>query len=191
MTSEEIFNLVGASGPLIIGALGDNGEAGNGDILPWPRIPEDFAHYRRFTVGQTNLIGFRTWFGLASNSPKALLNRTYVVSCSSQEKRDQVEAIGVLEGFYRRNQPAIGWEEAWSKALEIDCNVRVVGGPKVWEQFQRRCRYAVITRVEGKWPNTVKFELDPAFERKLTSDWNKSESGIYYRFEVWENGEIS
>lgn len=191
MTSEDIFNLVGASGPLIIGALGDNGEAGNGDALPWPRIPEDFQHYRRFTVGQTSLIGYRTW----ANLPLvAMLNRSYIVACSGEEKAQNVLSISLRAGSGEpmlESYPAVGWDETWDLALETDPNIRIVGGPKVWEQYQRRCKYAVITRVEGKWPNTARFELDPAFERKLASDWNKSESSLYYRFEVWENGEIS
>ena len=45
----------------IIVAVASNGIIGKGDSLPWPKLPEDMAHFKKTTLGHTVVMGRKTW----------------------------------------------------------------------------------------------------------------------------------
>jgi dihydrofolate reductase len=47
----------------LVAAVARNGVIGDGRDMPW-RLPEDLAHFRRFTAGCPVLMGRRTWESL-------------------------------------------------------------------------------------------------------------------------------
>ena len=51
---------------IVIGAVSQNGVYGEGDKIPW-HLPEDFAHFKKQTTGQTVVMGRGTWESLPSN----------------------------------------------------------------------------------------------------------------------------
>jgi dihydrofolate reductase len=53
----------------LIAAVADNGVIGRDGDLPW-RLPEDLRHFRRLTLGNTVLMGRKTWDSLGKPLPE-------------------------------------------------------------------------------------------------------------------------
>jgi dihydrofolate reductase len=58
----------------MIAAVADNGVIGNGNTIPW-RLPSDFAHFKRTTLGKPLIMGRRTFESIG----KPLPGRTNII----------------------------------------------------------------------------------------------------------------
>jgi dihydrofolate reductase len=115
---------------VLVAALADNRVIGDGGRIPW-RIPEDFAHFKRETLGHTLVMGRATWDSIGRPLP----GRTTVVIT-----RDPAwTAEGAIV--------AHSWEEALTTAAGLEGDVVVAGGGQVYEQALPHATHQVLTEV--------------------------------------------
>lgn len=100
---------------VLVAAVADNGVIGNGEALPW-HLPEDLAHFRRVTTGNSVVMGRRTFDSIGRPLPR----RTNIVVTRQQ----RWTAPGVLV--------ASGIEEALRIAREHDGDAMVIGGAEIY-----------------------------------------------------------
>lgn len=115
---------------MLVAALADNRVIGDAGRIPW-RIPEDFAHFKRETLGHTLVMGRATWDSIGRPLP----GRTTVVIT-----RDPTwTAEGAIV--------AHSWEEALTTAAGLEGDVVVAGGGQVYEQALPHATHQVLTEV--------------------------------------------
>jgi dihydrofolate reductase len=124
-----LFNFVNFFGrPLIaIAAVGKNRGIGLNNQLPW-RIPEDFAFFKKTTMGQAMLMGRKTYESIGRPLP----GRTTIVL-----SRQGFTAPGVLT--------AKSWEEA--AQLAPDQTLFLAGGAALYAEALPWCSELIITHV--------------------------------------------
>ena len=107
------------SGKLVVmvAAVADNGVIGADGDIPW-RIPEDFAHFKRTTLGHTLVMGRATFDSIGRPLP----GRTTIVLT----RDPQWTADGVLV--------ASSLAAALTLAEDLPGDVMVVGGARVYDE---------------------------------------------------------
>ena len=100
---------------VLIAALAENGVIGSEGDIPW-RIPEDFAHFKRTTLGHTLVMGRTTYESIGRPLP----GRTTIVLTRDEDW----SAEGVLT--------AHDFDEALALAEELPGEVMVAGGAQVY-----------------------------------------------------------
>jgi dihydrofolate reductase len=84
----------------IIAAVAANGVIGNGNTIPW-RLPSDFAHFRRMTVGKPLIMGRKTFESIGRPLP----GRTNIVVTRQEDYRPAgVVVVASLEEALERAQ---------------------------------------------------------------------------------------
>jgi len=139
----------------LISAISESGIIGlkHSNTLPWS-IPEDLAHFKRLTTGQTVVMGYRTfesmWF-------KPLPKRTNVVLGGFGCGIDNVVGVSSIQEILDI------YNESW-----------VIGGASVYEQLINYCDELHLTIVPDKfltpadnyvkfpWINPLKFRIRSA-----------------------------
>ena len=111
-----------------IAAVGRNRAIGKGDALPW-RIPEDFAFFKRTTMGHVLVMGRRTYASIGRPLP----GRTTVVLSRSGFQAPGVTVVGSLEEAAR---------------VEPDRTMFLAGGADLYAQALRRCDELILTHVD-------------------------------------------
>ena len=99
----------------LVAAVADNGVIGASGGIPW-RIPEDFAHFKRVTLGHTLVMGRATYDSIGRPLP----GRTTVVLTRDPDW----SAEGVLV--------AHSLDDALAQAGSLPGDVMVVGGAQVY-----------------------------------------------------------
>jgi dihydrofolate reductase len=115
---------------VLVAAVADNGVIGVDGGLPW-HLPEDFAHFKRTTLGHVVVMGRRTFESMGRPLPR----RTNVVVT---RQRDWT-AEGALT--------APSWEAALELAAAHDGDVMVIGGGEIYAQALPVADEQVITEV--------------------------------------------
>ena len=116
----------------LVAAVADNGVIGAAGGIPW-RIPEDFAHFKRVTLGLTLVMGRATYDSIGRPLP----GRTTVVLT-----RDPTwSADGVLV--------ASSWDEALTLATDLPGQVMVAGGATIYEAALPVADAQILTEVHG------------------------------------------
>ncbi len=116
---------------VLIAAVARNGVIGSGGGIPW-RIPEDFAHFKRTTLGHTLLMGRATYDSIGRPLP----GRTTIVLTRSPSW----SAPGV--------QVALSLEEALRLAEALPGDVFVAGGSEVYAAALPYADEQVISEVD-------------------------------------------
>jgi dihydrofolate reductase len=99
----------------LVAAVADNGVIGSDGAIPW-RIPEDFAHFKRVTLGHTLVMGRATYDSIGRPLPgRATIVLTRDVTWHSE---------GV--------QVASSLEEALALAADLPGEVAVAGGAALY-----------------------------------------------------------
>jgi len=116
----------------LIAAVAKNWCIGINGKLPW-HIPEDFEHFKRYTMGNVVLMGRKTWESLPPKF-RPLPNRTNVVIT----KRDRVpfsgaEVYGSIDG---------------ALAAHAADDVYIIGGASIYAQTIARADRLIITHVD-------------------------------------------
>ena len=135
----------------IIAAVSENNVIGNGNALPW-RIPEDLARFKALTLGNTLIMGRKTFESIGRPLP----GRTTVVLT----RREDFAAPGVLVA----HDP----EEALS--LVKGPNAFVAGGADVYRLFLPLASKLFLTRVHGA------YDGDTCFPPFRTQEWSLASS---------------
>jgi len=119
----------------IIAAVAANGVIGNGNAIPW-RLPSDFAHFKRMTVGKPLIMGRKTFESIGRPLP----GRTNIVV--SRQSDYQPPGVIVIPSL----------EEALARAQEIAKadranEVMIGGGAEIYAQALPLADRLYITHV--------------------------------------------
>lgn len=135
---------------VLIAALGaENRVIGRGLDLPW-HLPDDLKHFKRHTLGQTMLMGRRTYDALVHQFGGPLPGRTTVV-VSHRPMDDLPENV--------RHYGSV--DEALA-ALAGEATVYVAGGGTIYRQLLPRADRLELTLVDGAPDGDVFF---PPYEQ--------------------------
>jgi len=138
---------------VLVAAVARNGVIGDGPDIPW-RIPEDFAHFKRITLGHTLVMGRATYDSIGRPLPG---RTTIVLTRSPSWSAEGVLVAGSLE-------------EALALAADLPGDdgtrdVVIAGGAHVYAEALDRADEQVLTFVH-QTPEGDTFY--PAFDR---SEW--------------------
>ena len=150
---------------VMVAAVAENGVIGRDGDIPWS-IPEDLRHFRATTRGNTVVMGLRTFESIGHPLPY----RTNVVVT----RRPDWSAEGVLV--------APGVAEAIALAQDLEGDVMVIGGGRVYEAAMDRADVQVLTEVHVSPEGDTHY---PAFDR---AEWveTRREPRDGYDFVWWE-----
>ena len=123
----------------LIAAVGRNGVIGAGNAMPW-RIPEDFAFFKRTTMGHPMIMGRKTFDSIGRVLPG---RRTIVVTHQPNWHHPAVETAHSLS-------------EALSLAGPADV-VFVCGGGQIYAEAMAWAHRLLITEVDQSPDGDVRF----------------------------------
>ena len=133
-----------------IAAVAENGVIGRGLEIPW-RIPEDFRHFKRTTMGGVLLMGRRTWESLGA---KPLPGHENAVLTSRPELVKGARAFASLE-------------EAASAYRGDPRTVWICGGAALYKAALPECSELILSRVKMSPQGDVYFpDFADLFEKK-------------------------
>ena len=142
-----------SEGPRItlVAAVAGNGVIGASGGIPW-RIPEDFAHFKRVTLGHTLVMGRATYDTIGRPLP----GRTTVVLTRDPDWR--AEGVHVAHSL----------DEALTLAGDLEGDVMVAGGAEVYAAALPVADAQVLTEVHLRPEGDVRY---PAFDR---AEWTET-----------------
>ena len=114
----------------IVAAIASNNVIGQKNSLPWD-IPEDLKRFKQLTSGDTILMGRKTFDSIGRPLP----NRTNLVL--TKDTNYQKEGIEIV--FDER--------EALNLIKDLNQEVFIIGGSKIYELFEPWATSLMITRV--------------------------------------------
>ena len=114
----------------IVAAIASNDVIGQKNSLPWD-IPEDLKRFKQLTSGHTILMGRKTFDSIGRPLP----NRTNIVM--TKDTNYQKEGIEIV--FDER--------EALNLIKDLNQEVFIIGGSKIYELFEPWATSLMITRV--------------------------------------------
>lgn len=119
---------------VLVAAYARNRVIGHHGEIPW-RLPHDFAHFKRETLGHTLVMGRRTWDSIGRPLPG---RRTVVVT------RDPDWSPG-----FEEVQVAHSLADAFALAADLPGDVMVAGGGEVYAQALPYATHQVLTEVDA------------------------------------------
>ena len=135
---------------MLVAAVADNGVIGVDGGLPW-HLPEDFAHFKRTTLGHVVVMGRKTFESMGRPLPR---RTNVVVTRQPGWSADGVVTAGSLE-------------EALAEAARHDGDVMVIGGGEIYAQALPLADEQVITEVHLSPDGNTRY---PEFDR---SEWRE------------------
>ena len=120
------------------------------DALPW-HIPEDLKKFKKLTIGQTVVMGKRTYESIGRPLP----GRNNIVLSFEPE---EIEGVRVCASV----------DEALFQARLLGREIFVIGGASVYEQTLSLVDVLHISHVKKNYPGTVYFPAYDAAEWKVT-----------------------
>ena len=141
---------------VIIAAVAKNRVIGKDNTLIW-NIPEDMAHFKALTSGQTVIMGRKTWESLPPRFRPLPGRRNIVISRQADYEAPGAELAGSLELALQLAAPA---ETAF-----------IIGGEQIYRQAMAVADRLEITEVELEPEGDAWFpEIPPAeWEKTATS----------------------
>lgn len=154
----------------MIWAQARDGVIGVNNTIPW-HLKEDFAHFRRTTLGSPVIMGRATWDSLPERV-RPLPGRTNIVVSRSVN-----ELPGAVVGR--------SLDEALSAAGE-DSEVWIMGGAQIYALAEPSADVLVVTEidlaVEG---DAFAPEIGADWLLDAPNEWLTSESGLRYKFSTY------
>ncbi len=141
----------------IIAAMGERGELGYMNDLPWETITEDMAQFMHNTVDQTLIMGRATWDSL-DRTP--LPKRTMVVI---SRKR-----IIMPKGHF--------WYSSPEDAMVKHPDSWVIGGASLYADFMEHADELLISHIKGK------YRANKYFPHISHNVWRASETEQFDKF---------
>jgi dihydrofolate reductase len=152
----------------IIAAVSENNVIGRGNALPW-RAPEDLAHFKTLTLGNTLIMGRKTFESIGRPLP----GRTTVVLT----RREDFAAPGVL----------VAHDPKAALALAPGPNAFVAGGADVYRLFLPLASKLFLTRVHATVDGDTFFPpFDAASWKLVSSEPGSRDAAPPVTFEVYE-----
>ena len=137
----------------IIAAVAENGVIGNGNAIPW-RLPSDFAHFKRTTLGKPVIMGRKTFESIG----KPLPGRTNIVV--TRQEGYQPEGVLVISSL----EAAIEHAQTIAAADHAE-EVMVAGGAEIYARAMPLADRLYITHV------ALAPEGDAHFPQIAAWDW--------------------
>jgi dihydrofolate reductase len=133
---------------VLVAAVADNGVIGAGGDIPW-RHPEDFAHFKRLTMGHTLVMGRATYDSIGRPLP----GRTTVVL--TRDPHWSADGVLVAHSF----------EEALARAADLPGDVMVAGGAQIYALALPHATHQVLTEIHAAPEGDTRY---PHWDR---TDW--------------------
>ena len=170
---------------IVIAAVARNGVIGKDNQLLW-HIPEDMAHFKTLTAGQSVLMGRKTWESLPPRFRPLPGRRNIVISRQVDYAAPGAEVAGSLENALNLASTAINDASAPATAA-----IFIIGGAEIYAQAIALADRLDITEVD------LAPEGDTWFPEISTVDWEKipktppektpsSASGTGFAFVTWQ-----
>ena len=142
----------------LIAAVAENGVIGQGNAIPW-RLPSDFAHFKRETLGKPLIMGRRTFESIGRPLP----GRTNIVV--SRQPGYQPDGVIVIDSL----DAALVHAETIALADGAG-EIMIGGGAEIYRQAMPRADRLLISWVALNPEGDTWFpEIDPAvFETHLS-----------------------
>ncbi len=142
----------------LIAAVARNGVIGDGRGMLW-HLPEDFAHFKRTTMGHTLVMGRGTFDSIGRVLPG---RRTIVLTRDPGWRHEGVESARSLDAalaLAAEPRAGIGTEHA----DRVEREVFVAGGGQVYREALPLADRLLVTEVDLEPQGSVVFpEIDPA-----------------------------
>lgn len=119
----------------IIAAVAENGVIGNGNAIPW-RLPGDFAHFKRMTIGKPLIMGRKTFESIGRPLP----GRTNIVI--TRQELYQPDGVIVISSL----EAALDHAQEIAKADRAN-EVMIGGGAEIYRQALPFADRMYITQV--------------------------------------------
>jgi dihydrofolate reductase len=129
----------------IIAAVANNGVIGDGNAIPW-RLPGDFAHFKRMTMGKPLIMGRRTFESIGRPLP----GRTNIVV--TRQEGYQPNGVLVISSF----EAALDHAQEIARADRAN-EVMIGGGAEIYRQALPVADRMYITQVELDPPGDTYF----------------------------------
>ena len=147
----------------LIAAVARNGVIGNGPQIPW-HLPEDFAYFKRTTMGHVLVMGRLTFESIGRPLPG---RRTIVVTRNRYWQHPDVEV-------------AHSFAEALALAGPAD-EVFVCGGGQIYAEAMPWAHRLLITEVDQSPEGDVRFpEIDPTHWQETAREDRDGFSWVTY-----------
>lgn len=138
----------------LIAAVAENGVIGAGNTIPW-RLPTDFAHFRRTTLGKPVIMGRKTFASIGRPLP----GRTNIVV--SRQRGYQPAGVIVIDSL----EAALEHAQAIA-AADGAAEVMVAGGAEIYRAAMPAARRLYITHVALAPAGDARFPaIDPGIWR--------------------------
>lgn len=151
----------------LIYARARNGVIGKDNQMPW-HLPEDLAHFKRVTMGQSVIMGRKTWESIPAKF-RPLPGRENIVL--TRQTQWSAHGAQVASSLQQALQICASHEQVW-----------VMGGAEIYAQALPLASKIVVTEIDAE------FEGD-AYAPVLHSSWKEidrvesvSENGLAYAF---------
>jgi dihydrofolate reductase len=155
----------------LICAVGDNNCIGIKNKLPW-NIPEDLKHFKDLTMGNTVLMGQKTFESILGYLGKPLPGRKTVI-ISNDENFTAPEGTRVMRSL----------DEVWEKLKNE--NVFVCGGASIYAQTINRVDTLYITHVHQSPDGDVFFpEIDKNIWHETEREEHDGFSFVVYKKDI-------
>lgn len=153
---------------------------GSNGGLPWPKISEDFRHFKKQTQGHPVIVGRKTFEEIFKKLNKPLPNRFNIVVSRNtrvcEENKNLTSADSPHDALLKARSKA--------KELEVD-KIFIIGGSSIYEDFIDLVDEIMVTKIQIPLPSGPEF---PVFEDsfKLGSIRVQFEAhSLKYQFEHW------
>jgi dihydrofolate reductase len=155
---------------IIVAVSEDLGIGKNNELL-W-HLPEDMKRFKKLTMGNTIIMGKRTWESLPK---RPLPGRKNVVITDIPDDRFEEAVTGY------------SIEDALNKCKN-DKEIFIIGGGSIYRQFMLFADRLYITHVHKKTPADVFFpQIDPMIWNVIEKEEFKPEGdGIPYTYVIYE-----
>jgi dihydrofolate reductase len=150
---------------VLVAAVADNRVIGNGGGIPW-RLPEDMAHFRRVTTGNTVVMGRKTFDSIGRPLP----GRMNIVITRQPE--------WTYEGTYAAG--SLG--DAIALAQGFDGDIMVIGGGQIYAEALPFADAQILTEVHQSPLGDAHY---PSYRRE---EWVETKRETYdgHDFVWWE-----
>ena len=152
-----------------IAAVARNRVIGAGNDIPW-RIPEDWARFKRLTMGQVLIMGRKTYDSIGRPLPG---RTTFVITRDEKWRAAGVRAVPLLEKAFAEAN-ALGPE-----------TIFVAGGGETYRAAWERLTRLEITEVDQEPAGEITFPaIDPGEWRVIGREEHDGYSFVSYRREA-------
>jgi dihydrofolate reductase len=179
MTPSDVGTSAAGTRVGLIWAEAEGGVIGRGGVMPW-HIPEDLAHFKAITLGNSVVMGRKTWESLPERFRPLDGRRNIVVTRQHDWSADGVEVVHSVDDAFAPAKQGItdgGW-------------IWVIGGAEIFQNALERADRIEVTEIRAEITGDTFAPAIPQTFRVVDRDpdegWRTSRTGATYRFLRYE-----